>query len=243
VSTFSDKIDYGPSVFTTLEMVETEVGHFSSSKTTTEQDGNDCSVALSLEGFGIRRLPQCARVLGGQPISQSDSKLLDSLYATDASGQLWAEQTRIGGFIRQSPDSSQPHIDCAGSQIPRFQVNAVPQYDRPVEREARFRTIPFDEFVNRMGIPTLRFGGPKAANDGGLGLIEVREAQSCLRFSDLSLFRVSSHAKPPPVRLSTRMKARQSAKVGLAFGQHRKGFRLRPCSGFTGILARTQDHE
>jgi len=54
------------------------------------------------------------------------------------------------------------------------------------------------EFVDGMCIPTLRFWGPKAANHGGLGLIEVRQAQSCFRFSDLSLFRFSSHAKPPP---------------------------------------------
>jgi hypothetical protein len=57
VATFSQKVDNGPTFLTTLEMVETEVGQFAPSKTATEQHGNDCSVALSLERFGIGRLP------------------------------------------------------------------------------------------------------------------------------------------------------------------------------------------
>jgi hypothetical protein len=57
VATFSHKVDNGPTFLTTLEMVETEGGQFSPSKTATKQHGDDCSVALSLERFGIGRLP------------------------------------------------------------------------------------------------------------------------------------------------------------------------------------------
>jgi hypothetical protein len=55
----------------------------------------------------------------------------------------------------------------------RFQVNPVWQYDSAIEREPRFRAIPLDEFIDRMAITTLRFRRSKAANHGGLGLIEI----------------------------------------------------------------------
>jgi len=60
-------MDDRPTILAPLKMVETEVGQFTPSKTATEQHGNDRSVALALESLGIRRLPQCACFLCGQP--------------------------------------------------------------------------------------------------------------------------------------------------------------------------------
>jgi hypothetical protein len=53
VATLAHKIDDRPAVLTALEMVETEVGEFSSSEATTEEHRNNCSVALAFEGFHI----------------------------------------------------------------------------------------------------------------------------------------------------------------------------------------------
>jgi hypothetical protein len=52
-------------------------------------------------------------------------------HTTDTGGELRAEQTGLGGFICQSPDRSQPYVDCAWSQISRLHVNSIPQYDVP----------------------------------------------------------------------------------------------------------------
>jgi hypothetical protein len=57
MATLSDEIDDRPPIVARLKMLETEVRQLTSSKATTEQDGNDRSVALALERFGIRRLP------------------------------------------------------------------------------------------------------------------------------------------------------------------------------------------
>jgi len=91
VATLADKIDDRPAVFTSLEMVETEVGKLSSSETATEKDGNDRSVALALEAFGIGGLPQVTSFLCGQPISQPNAEFLNTFYAADAGGEFWTE--------------------------------------------------------------------------------------------------------------------------------------------------------
>ena len=41
VSTFPDEVDDCPTLFPSLKVIETEIGQFTSSKTATEQDGND----------------------------------------------------------------------------------------------------------------------------------------------------------------------------------------------------------
>src|SRR6516225_10325344 len=61
VATFSDEIHDRPTIFTTLKVVETEIGQFTSSETTAEEDRNDRAVSLAFEGFSIGRLPQCTR--------------------------------------------------------------------------------------------------------------------------------------------------------------------------------------
>jgi hypothetical protein len=91
VAALSDEIDDRPTILPPLKMVEAEVGQFTSSKTATKQDGNDRSVALALESFGIRRLPQLSSFFWRQPISQPNAELLDAFHPTDTGGMLWAE--------------------------------------------------------------------------------------------------------------------------------------------------------
>src|SRR5262249_50510451 len=91
VATLSDEIHDRPPILAPLKMIETEIGQFASPKTATQQDGNDRSVALALEGFGIRGLPQVPSFFCGQPISQPNAKSLDAFYAPDVGCQLWAQ--------------------------------------------------------------------------------------------------------------------------------------------------------
>jgi hypothetical protein len=187
VTAFSDEIDDRPTILPPLEMVEIEVGQFTSSETATEQDGNDRSVAFAFERFGVGRLPQFTSLLCGQPIPQPNSKFLYTLNAANPGGEFWAQQPSIRGFVRQAAYRRQPHVDSAWSQIPRFQVNSVPQHNGPIEGEPRFRTVPFDEFINGVRITTLRFRRAKAADHGGLGLIKIWKTQSRFRLSRFSL--------------------------------------------------------
>ena len=70
--------------------------------------------------------------------SCTDLKALTIPNATYTSSQLRAEQTSTCGLLRQSPNRSQPYVDCARSQIAGFEFHSVAQYDSSIERESRF---------------------------------------------------------------------------------------------------------
>jgi hypothetical protein len=53
----SDEVHDDPTVLTTLKMVETEVGQFSTPDTTAEQNSNNRSVSLTFKRFAVGRLP------------------------------------------------------------------------------------------------------------------------------------------------------------------------------------------
>src|SRR5438132_14318791 len=78
-----------------------------------------------------------------------------------------------------------------------FEVYSVAQDDSSIERESRFRTIPVDEFVDGVSVTTLRFRRPQTSDHSSLGLIEIRQAQSCFRSPDFSALLFSSHVQPP----------------------------------------------
>jgi hypothetical protein len=46
-------------------------------------------------------------------------------------------------------------------------------------------------------------------------LIKIRQAQSCFRPPDLSVFRFSSHVQPPPKRLRRRMRTSHAVEDGI----------------------------
>src|SRR5262245_41264793 len=102
-----------------------------------------------------------------------------------------------------------------GAKISGFQVHSVTQYDSSVERESRFRTIPFDELIDGVLVTTLRFRRPQTSDHSSFGLIEIRQAQSCFRPPDLSVFWFSSfcfHAQQPPKRLGRRMRTKSCGR-------------------------------
>ena len=60
---FPTRSTLGPTVLAPPKMVETEVGQFSPSENTAEQDRNDRSVSLTFERFDVGRLPQSTRFI------------------------------------------------------------------------------------------------------------------------------------------------------------------------------------
>src|SRR5262249_39415006 len=91
VTPFSDEVHDCPMIFTTLKVIESEVGQLPPSKTTTEQDGNNRGVSLAFERFSVGGSPQSARIARGQPISEPCTEFLCTLSATYTSSQFRAE--------------------------------------------------------------------------------------------------------------------------------------------------------
>ena len=64
-----------------------------------------------------------------------------------------------------------------------FERDSVPGKESFIEGESRFRTVPFDEFSDRMVVGPLRTGRSKAVQYGRLGLLKIRKVKHGLRRS------------------------------------------------------------
>ena len=57
-------------------------------------------------------------------------------------------------------------------------MQAESEYDCSIQSKARFRTVPSDELVHRESIVSPRSGRTEAVEDGGLGMVEIRQAEN-----------------------------------------------------------------
>lgn len=74
-----------------------------------------------------------------------------------------------------------------------LQRNSISSYDGLVESQAWLRTVPINEFANRVVVGALRTGSGQAVEDGRLGLFKIWELQDRFR-SPLPLrFCISRH--------------------------------------------------
>ena len=103
-------------------------------------------------------LPCCA-------VSQfpmSDPELFGTFHPTNAGGKFWAEQTTVRGFIGETTNRGQTHIDRGRRQVTSFELQPVTQNDGFVEGKPRFGAIPSNEVVDCESIGSLGFGRAKS---------------------------------------------------------------------------------
>src|SRR5215469_11464053 len=63
------------------------------------------------------------------------------------------------------------------ARMPRFQVHAIAHDDNAVEGQSRLGVIPGDELVDRVLVHSTRGGRAEAVENGGLAVIQVRQAE------------------------------------------------------------------
>ncbi len=85
------QVDNRPVVLASLEVIKGQLGEFTMAKSTAQQNGEQCSIALSLEGVAPWRLPKGAGLVGSQPVAESDAQFLCSPDPTYARGKFRAE--------------------------------------------------------------------------------------------------------------------------------------------------------
>jgi hypothetical protein len=122
-----------------------------------------------LEHFGT---PRCA-----QPIAGAESELLDSFHPADPRSQFRAEQSSVSSFVRESSHRCKLLVDGVGGQMPRFQVHAIAHDHDAVEGQPRLGAIPGDELVDCVLVHPTRSRRAEAVKNGGLTVIQIRQAQ------------------------------------------------------------------
>jgi len=100
------------------------------------------------------------------------ARLWNTPYAADASDEFGTEQSRIGCFVNEPPNSSQSYINGRWRELVSFQLHPISKNNTAIEREPGLRAIPVEEFFHGMLVRSARLEGCEAIEDGLLGLFE-----------------------------------------------------------------------
>ena len=99
VATFADQINHGPVSLAHLGVVELQANQFRSAKTTTKQHGQHRIIALRSHTFTTSVFEYFRTLLCAQPITGTESELLNSFDTADPGSQLRTQQTGVSGFV------------------------------------------------------------------------------------------------------------------------------------------------
>ena len=115
-----------------------------------------------------------------EPVSETHAQLLDAFHSANSGCRVRTEQTAIGGFVCESPHGTKTQIDCARCELTGFEMRPITQHYYSVERQARFRTIPVNEFIDGVTITSLGVQTGETVQDCGFCMLEVGQAQDAL---------------------------------------------------------------
>jgi hypothetical protein len=119
-----------------------------------------------------QRIPDSERMVGNSSTSrapsycsavsqfaEAHSQLLHAFNTTNASRQIGAEETAVGGLVCEPTHGTETLVDGARCQLTGFEMRPIAQHHYPVESQARFRTIPVNELIDGVTItPVARPG-------------------------------------------------------------------------------------
>jgi hypothetical protein len=120
MTTLADKIHNGPVFLSLLQVFDSEIHGLVSPQSASQQKSQKRTVTFAFHLGVVRTLPQRARLLCRQPVSHPYAIFLQALYPPDPGSQIGAEQTTVGSFVSQPPNSTQPKVNGSGGQPSGF---------------------------------------------------------------------------------------------------------------------------
>jgi hypothetical protein len=157
VAAFPYEVDNDPVFLAPLQVREIQISQFAPSQTTAKQNRQDRPIPFAFKSVLGWRLPQPTSLVSGEPISKPHTQLPYAFDASNACSKLRAEEPGVGGFVRQPSHNSEPSIDCARSELTIFEKDAVTGHHNLAEGQPWLGTVPLNEFINRVSVPSLRF--------------------------------------------------------------------------------------
>jgi hypothetical protein len=160
VASLSDQINDRPVLFALLKVIQSQRYGFVPPQPAGEQQCQQCAVAFSFQSLMVGCLPKNMTLLRCEPVPETHAQLLDAFHPANASGGIGTEQTAVGSFVCESAYRAKAQIDGARCELTGFEMRSIAQHHHPVERQARFRTVPVNEFIDGLTItsPGVRTG-------------------------------------------------------------------------------------
>jgi hypothetical protein len=172
---------------TLFQMFESESNGFVAAQTASKQQGKKRAISFALELLAVRRLPERQALLNSQPLTQAHTEIPRAFDAANPSGEIGAQQTRVGCLIGEAPNGTKAQIDGSWGKQASLEVAAITENHGSVQSQSRFRATPIDELVDGMTISPSAIDAGQAAQYCRFRELEIRQTQT--GFGVLTLFR------------------------------------------------------
>ncbi len=189
VTAFANEIRKKPVLFALLQILNGERCQFCPAQPAAQENGDHCVIPNAAQGLTIKYRKQAPPLFGRKPISDPNSKFLDTFYSTDSGRQVRAEQAGVCGFISEAANGGEAKVDGRRRVTGLFKEDPIASNYGFVERQPRLGTIPLDELPDGMVVRALRTLRGQTIEDGRLGLLQVGQPQNSLGRAPAFVFR------------------------------------------------------
>ena len=90
-------------IVTALKMCEVPFCRLFPPQAASNENREKGPISLALERAGIGHLPECLRLIGCQPVAQTNAKAFRTLDSANSGSQVWAQQAGISGLVCKPP--------------------------------------------------------------------------------------------------------------------------------------------
>jgi hypothetical protein len=156
MAALANKIGNHPVLLPQLDIFDFQRRQFCAPQAAPQENGECGVVPLSAKTANIYGPQKALTLLGRKPIANRHTQPFSTLHAANPSRQICAQEPAISCLVRQPPHCREAQVDCGRCIMLLFERDAVPSDHGFVEGEPRFRTVPLDEFSDRMIIGPLR---------------------------------------------------------------------------------------
>jgi hypothetical protein len=94
-----------------LKVIESQLGSFMPPQAASQEQREQCAVALAFQVLPVWCLPESLRLVGCQPIAGSHAQFLQTPHATDSGGKIGAQEATVCCFVCKAPESAKTEID------------------------------------------------------------------------------------------------------------------------------------
>jgi hypothetical protein len=104
-------VENDPTFIALLDVSKLQFSHFGPSEAASNQNRDDRMISFAAHRVGIRRGHQQLHLIGTKPIAQPHADSFCTFDPPNAGCQLRTEQSRVGRFVRKSPNGHKPQVN------------------------------------------------------------------------------------------------------------------------------------
>jgi len=112
-------------LFSLLQVLDGEPGHFRPTQTASEEDSYHGVITHAAQIGGIEYVEESFSLLSSQPVSNAHAMLLHSFYPSDSCGKIGAQQATVRRLVCQPANCREAQVDCGGRVMGLFEAYSI----------------------------------------------------------------------------------------------------------------------